>query len=242
MTAEPGTEPAAGCQATMARWRLPMLAVMSVGFLAHAEAPGELADGDPELETPLECRAAPDLAPELNQAFGKLRRVMWCADVQARPLVALCRQKRCDVSLLFERTQRLRVPNTEGRVEVCLARSFDGHRCDDTFLLPRPLTRFEVTARHAGLRVRLRLRRVPQLSVYVRDPSGRWFCDRPVLVGDDAVQFIDVPLGSLSTGSWAVFVGTSETWFVGEAFGLVASDLPAAVELSVIPEPVRDAG
>lgn len=226
----------------MARRRLPMLAVMSVGFLARAEAPREIVYGVPDLETPLECRTAPDLAPELNAALGQLRPVRWCADVHARPLT-LCRQKRCcDVSLLFERTQRLRVPNIEGRVEVRLARSFDGHRCDDTFLLPRPLTRFEVTRAHAGLPVRLRLRRAPQLSVYVRDPSGRWFCDRPVLLGDDAVRFIDVPLGPLRAGTWTVFIGTCETWFVGEPFGLVASEPPAAVELSVIPEPVRDAG
>lgn len=219
-----------------------MLAVMSVSLVAYAEEPREPVYGGPDLETPLECRAAPDLAPELNVALGQLHLAMWCADVQARPLVPLCRQKRCDVSLLFERPQRLRVPNIEGRVEVRLARSFDGHRCDDTFLLPRPLMRFEVTRTHAGLPVRLRLRRVPQLSVYVRDPSGRWFCDRPVLLGDDAVRFIDVPLGPLSAGTWTVFIGTSETWFVGEPFGLVASEPPASVDLSVIPEPARDAG
>lgn len=226
----------------MIRRRLPVIAVMVGSVLAHADDWPEVVVSAREAETPRECRLSPGLARELRAALGPPGWDPDCVDVKARPLATLCRQSRCDVAPLLDRVQRLRVPNVGRRAYVRFARSSDGHRCDDTFLASRPLTRFEVTPQHAGRTVRLRLRR-DAMRVYVRAPDGRWFCDRPVLFGEDAERFLDVPLGPLSAGTWNVFIGSSSTWFLGdEPFGLIGAELPASVELSIIPEPTRDAG
>lgn len=167
-----------------------------------------------------------------------------CLDVHGRPIGS---RHRVPVVLRERDVKRgipplaLKVADTQLHVRTASLRNEDGMFCASVFLPNVPQFKFRVTgAWKQGLRMTVR----PGLGVFVRSPSGAWFCDVTRLSTRDACReqgqscsTLDIPMPEV--GQYVVFAGSAglvSTPDIRQTNPVRTVDVPTWLEPTAAPE------
>lgn len=156
-----------------------------------------------------------------------------CIDQAAKPEVT-CGDEGCVVRP-GKPNKTMTLSPAEGkqqRVPLHRRRSSTNQPCADTFVSKRPIVRFSLLGPSTrALQLRLTRSDLARLALYIRAPDGRWYCDQ---LDEQTDRSLVVTVENPPLGAWQIWIGAvTEWWIEGTPGGLLASEYPPTMELSL---------